>query len=200
VTLTPAARADSMVSILRPVLLVLADPDSGADDVASARGTLDRVLVLIDAIHPPGDPVPAERREPLTRAPAREAANDDEARKADGLHPLREGRDRCSAHRRDGEECQAPAVPFTLVCRRHGGSSPQVKIAARHLELRAALYDAAMSHEEAKGGPGEFDALCAWRHAERELAEYQAKLDRLAELRAQLKRGKATQALPDAED
>ena len=199
-TLTPAERADSMVSILRPSLLVLADPASGPEAVAQARSVLDRVLELLDGLHPPGDPVQLQRGESITRARASEADDDDEARKADGLHPLREGRDRCSAHRRDGEECQAPAVPFTLVCRRHGGSSPQVKIAARRLELQAALYDAAMGHQEAKGTASEFDALCAWSHAEKELKEFEVKLEQLAGLRAQLRRSKAAQASPDTQD
>jgi hypothetical protein len=192
VTLTPAERADSMAGILRPSLLILADPASSPEDVAGARGILERILELLDAIHPRGDPIPAERREPKTRAPAREAGrDDDEARKADGLHPLRQGADQCSAHRRDGEPCQAPAVKGTLVCRRHGGAAPQVLIKARHLELQMALHDTAMGHQEAKGTPREFDALCKWSHAERELKEYEAKLADLSELRAELRRREA---------
>jgi hypothetical protein len=187
-------RLDELERSVRAFLAATADPDERRralqqlDEITALRRKAAALAMRTDAA------------DPITRARMREADDDDEARKEDGLHPLRDGRDRCSAHRRDGEECLAPAVPFTLVCRRHGGSSPQVKIAARHLELQAALYDAAMGHQEAKGTASEFDALCAWSHAEKELKEFEAKLDQLAELRAQLRRSKAAQASPDAED
>jgi hypothetical protein len=125
----------------------------------------------------------------VTRARAH-ARLDDEDREADGLHPLRKGRDQCTAHRRDGEECQAPAVPGMLVCRRHGGAAPQVLIKARHVELQAALHKAALAHQAAKGTPGEFDALCKWSHAEQELKVYEAKLATLSELRTELRQRK----------
>jgi hypothetical protein len=52
-------------------------------------------------------------------------------------------RERCTAHRRDGERCGAPAIPYGAVCRRHGGSLPNVKAAAKRrkdaAEQRAAL-------------------------------------------------------------
>lgn len=44
--------------------------------------------------------------------------------------------ERCSATRRDGERCQAPAVKGATVCRRHGGAAPRVK---RNAEQREAL-------------------------------------------------------------
>lgn len=50
-----------------------------------------------------------------------------------------------------------------------------------------------MGHQAAWGTPGEFDALCKWSRAERELKEYEAKLARLSELRAELSRRKAGQ-------
>ena len=62
---------------------------------------------------------------------------------------------------------------------------------ARHFVLTEALYIAGREFEEARGTPGEFDALCRWAAAERELGDYEAKLERLAELRAALKRLKA---------
>lgn len=125
--------------------------------------------------------------DPITRAHAREA----EERAENGLHPLRKGRDQCSARRRDGSQCQAPAVPWTLVCRRHGGSAPQVLIKARHIELQAALHNAVADYQAAKGTNREFDALCTASAARRDLDDCEAKLERIAELRARLRRQKA---------
>ena len=52
-------------------------------------------------------------------------------------------KERCSARRRDGERCGAPAIPYGTVCRRHGGSLPNVQAAAKRrkdqAEQRAAL-------------------------------------------------------------
>jgi hypothetical protein len=166
-------------NLKRHVLAILADPAITPERKRRAEENLIeiaalRAKALVLAYGTPGD------ADPMTRA-----------REEDGLHRLRQGRDQCAARRRDGSQCQAPAVPWTLVCRRHGGSAPQVLIKARHLELQAALYDATMGYREAKGTPGEFDALCSWSHAERDLAQYEAKLERLAELRAELRRQKA---------
>jgi len=119
----------------------------------------------------------------MTRAHARE----DPSR----LRTLRKGRDQCTAHRRDGGQCLAPAVEGSLVCRRHGGSAPQVQIAARHFVLMEAHYGAVLEWEAARGTPDEFDALCRWSAAQLALAEYEAKLVRLAVLRAKVKRLKA---------
>ena len=104
---------------------------------------------------------------------------------------LRKGRDQCTAHRRDGEQCLAPAVEGALVCRRHGGSAPQVQIAARHFVLMEAHYIAVIEWEEARGTPREFDALCKALRAQRDLNAYEVKLLRLAELRAAVKELKA---------
>jgi len=79
--------------------------------------------------------------------------------------------------------------PF--VCRRHGGSAPQVLIKARHEQLQMALYSARRDWEEARGTPGEFDALCKITRAERDLGAYEVKLGLLADLRAELKRSRA---------
>ena len=196
--MTPAERAEAFERALRPALRVLADPGSPVEAVAFARDVLEQVTRLIDSLHaaPRRGDLPAvspESPSPHDARPRARKAPGDEDREADGLHPLRKGRDQCTAHRRDGEECQAPAVPGTLVCRRHGGAAPQVLIKARHLELQMALHDAAEGHQAARGTPGEFDALCKWSHAQRELKEYEAKLARLSELRAELRRRKATQ-------
>jgi hypothetical protein len=163
--------------------------------VTYAQGVLDRVTGLIDRLHaaPRSGDLPAvspERPSPHDARAHAHKAHGDEDREADGLHPLRKGRDQCTAHRRDGEECQAPAVPGTLVCRRHGGAAPQVLIKARHVELQMALHNAAQEHQAAKGTPGEFDALCKWSHAEQELKVYEAKLATLSELRAELRQRK----------
>lgn len=193
--MTPSERADTFERALRPALRVLADPASDPAAVAYARGVLEQVADLIDGLHAAwqastASAVQRESPDLVTRAPAREAPVDED-READGLHQLRQGRDQCTAHRRDGEPCQAPAVKGTLVCRRHGGSAPQVLIKARHVELQMALHDADMNWREAKGTPGAFDALCACSRAENALKEYEAKLARLSELRAELRRLKA---------
>jgi hypothetical protein len=107
---------------------------------------------------------------------------------------LRKGRERCTATRRDGEPCQAPAIPEGLVCLRHGGSAPQVRIAARHRELLLAVYRAVMDWEQARGTSRAFERLCAYSAAQRDLEEYEAKLARLAELRAAV--GEATGPQP----
>jgi hypothetical protein len=70
-----------------------------------------------------------------------------------------------------------------------------VQIAARHFVLLEAHYTAVREWEEARGTPAEFDALCRWSAAERDLFEYEVKLVRLAVLRARVKRLKA-EAVP----
>jgi len=127
----------------------------------------------------------------MTRAHARE---DTRPRK------LREGRDECAAHRRDGGRCRAPAVAGALVCRRHGGSAPQVQIAARHHVLLEAHFVAVLEWEAARGTPDEFDALCRWTAAERDLAQYESKLVLLAVLRARVKAARRKRVSSAAED
>ena len=45
------------------------------------------------------------------------------------------GRRLCTATTRQGNPCKAPAVTGAMVCRMHGGSSPQVKEKAHRLVL-----------------------------------------------------------------
>jgi len=90
--------------------------------------------------------------------------------------------DPCEAHRRDGQPCGAHAIPGGTVCEAHGGGAPQVKIAARHRELQFALFDAVETWRET----GDFEDLCKIAPAQRALAEYEAKLKLLAELRRSL--------------
>ena len=191
--MTPAERAEACERALRPALRVLADPASDPAAVTCARGVLERITELIDGLQASAAAARRESASPLD-APARARMREtpvDEDREAGGLRQLRKGRDQCTAHRRDGEECQAPAVAGTLVCRRHGGAAPQVLIKARHVELQMALHDAHMNWREAKGTPAAFDALCACSRAENALNEYEAKLAQLSELRAELRRRKA---------
>ena len=150
-----------------------------------ARGVelLDQVLRQ-NAAEAAGSRTGADR---MTRARAREA--DGQPR---GLHKLRQGRDRCGARRRDGEPCQAPAIPGGLVCRCHGGAAPQVAIRAKHTELLLARYVAYCDWEAARGTPREFDALCRSLQADRELDAYEVKMRLLAELKAERRRRQAT--------
>jgi hypothetical protein len=104
---------------------------------------------------------------------------------------LRKGRDRCWARRRDGQPCRAPAIEGGLVCRRHGGGAPQVQIKARHRLLVEAAYFADLEWQEARGAPGEFDALCRALQARRDLDAYEVKLLQLAHLKAAVKELKA---------
>lgn len=130
----------------------------------------------------------------MTRACAREAPG-----ATMGLMPrLRKGRDRCTATRRDGWPCQAPAVAGALVCRRHGGAAPQVLIAAKHFELQMRHFDASRQFEEAGGQAGvlagtsqAFHALCKLLRAGEALDDYEARLRYLAYLRAEVRRRRA---------
>jgi hypothetical protein len=108
----------------------------------------------------------------------------------------RRRRDRCEARRRDGERCEAHAIPGGTVCEQHGGGARQVKIAARHRELQLDLIDAV---EEWRGS-GKFDDLCRVTAAQRALDEYEAKLELLSELRRTLaEKRAAAQAEPAPE-
>lgn len=202
--MTPAERAAAFERILRPALTVLADRASAPDDVIKARATLAEVTRLIDALHGLAGRQASERS-PETppphdaRAYAREAdpsayttrlrANSD--RGAEGLHGLRKGRRQCEATTRNGARCKAPAVPGASVCKRHGGSAPQVRVQAAVMTLYEARYEAGKAWEAARGTPGEFDAMCAWSRADNAVRETEAKLERLRALRAELRERKA---------
>jgi hypothetical protein len=66
-----------------------------------------------------------------------------------------------------------------------------VQIAARRFVLLEAHYIAVTGWQEARGTAREFDALCRALQAGRELDAYEAKLVRLAVLRAKVKRIRA---------
>lgn len=49
-------------------------------------------------------------------------------------------RTRCVAHRREtGDQCKSPAILGSTVCPKHGGSAPQVRLAAEAVQIRARL-------------------------------------------------------------
>ena len=196
--MTPEERAAAFERLLHPALLVLADQASPAEDVAYARDVLRRVTGLIDQLHslPGGQRSPQRCAPHVARARARTEPDPAEAirlrsnadRDAEGLHRIRKGRRQCEATTRDGERCKAPAVRGGSVCRRHGGSATQVKVQAAMMALYEASNHAGEAWEAARGTPGEFDALCTWSHADRAVKEAEAKIDRIAELRAELRR------------
>jgi hypothetical protein len=129
-----------------------------------------------------------DEADPITRARTRVEAG--------RPRRLRRGRERCSAHCRDGQPCRAPAIEGSSVCRCHGGSAPQVQIKAKHRLLIEASHLAHLEWREALGTPGEFDALCKALQAQRDLGAYEVKLLRLAELQAAVKELKASPGSP----
>jgi regulator of sirC expression with transglutaminase-like and TPR domain len=62
-----------------------------------------------------------------------------------------------------------------------------VRIKARHIQLLEARYAAYEAWEAARGTPREFDALCATSRADNAVRRVEAKIERLRELRAQLR-------------
>jgi hypothetical protein len=121
--------------------------------------------------------------QPMSRAHPRESRP--------RLHKLRKGRDRCGARTRDGGECMAPAIAGGVRCRRHGGGTPAAQIAAKHFLLLEARWNAALEWEQVKDTWRRYDAMGRYSRAEEALAEYEAKLERLAWLRAEVRRLKA---------
>lgn len=102
-------------------------------------------------------------------------------------------KDRCSAHRRDGKPCGAPAIEYGTVCLRHGGSAPQVRFAAERLRREFVLADAVDAWREA-GEPVDYDLLGKINRARYDLADFERKLDRLRELRSTLAAARKAQA------
>lgn len=92
-------------------------------------------------------------------------------------------RDRCTAHRRDGQPCGAPAIEFGTVCRRHGGAAQQVRFAAERTRRQMRLYDVQERWRE-QGGGADYELLGAINRAQAELWAFEAKLDELSRLRA----------------
>lgn len=100
-------------------------------------------------------------------------------------------RDRCSATRRDGRQCEALAIEFGVVCVKHGGSAPQVQIAAQRMRLQFAICCAREDWRAAKDTEAGFDLLCRISQAERALERFEAKVIEVADLRESIARYKA---------
>jgi hypothetical protein len=66
-----------------------------------------------------------------------------------------------------------------------------VQIRAGHTLRLQAAYEAICEFDAARGTPREFDALCKALAAQREVEDYEAKLQRLAELGAEVRRRRA---------
>jgi hypothetical protein len=89
----------------------------------------------------------------------------------------------CGATTRTGRPCQAKAIPGGFVCRVHGGSAPQVRIAAGLRLREKAELDALLKWDETRS----FNDLCKVAAAQRAVERYRAKLRLLAELRAKVR-------------
>jgi hypothetical protein len=156
-----------------------------------------RLLMEAVSLYAPAEAVPGKVPDPITRARAREAtATENAERQASGLHKLRAGREQCTATRRDGQPCEAPAIPGGLVCKRHGGGAPQVKIAAEHRQLQMALWVASADFEAVRGTPEQFGALCKVTGAERDLDAFETKLRLLREVQAYVRSKRAERVTP----
>jgi hypothetical protein len=105
---------------------------------------------------------------------------------------LRKGRDRCTASRRDGQRCEAPAVAETLVCRRHGGGAPQVKVAARRRQLQLRAIVTWQEYQEAIGTSRRFDMLCRACRAADALRDFEDAMNAIALLKAELAEQRTT--------
>src|SRR5450432_1099972 len=110
---------------------------------------------------------------------------------------LRKGRDRCSATRRDGRPCQAPAVPHLLVCRRHGGGTPAAQIVSQYRDLQLRFYVAEREWFEARGSKDEDAALTRYGTAQSKLRYFEERLSRLWDLQAEVSRRKEAGTWPE---
>lgn len=156
---------------------------------------------IIDAQHPERsqDGVSEVRPDLMTRARTREEGPLDPVnagRRAEGLNKLKQGRDQCTAAARNGDQCRAPAIQGGLVCRRHGGGAPQVKIKAEYTENLTAAYGAWQDFQEAKGTSGELDALVKALDTDRAVEAYQIKMRLAKMMRDELRKGKTGSRTP----
>lgn len=99
----------------------------------------------------------------------------------------RKKRDPCSAHRSDGQPCGASAIPGGIVCLTHGGSAPQVRIAAGRNLLQERIFWAyrdLQQHE--RGSKDWYQANDRVIIAERDLEQYESDLDLIALMKIEL--------------
>lgn len=179
--MTSADDLDRLRTIER---IILRARETGNTQVMREASALLGRLIRAQHPEPPEDNTARTRPGPHdARTRAREAPSDplNGERAAEGLRRLKQGRDQCSATRRDGQQCQAPAIAGGLVCRRHGGAAPQVAIAAEYMNNLTAAREAEQAWEQARGTERETDALIEALDAERGIEEYQIKM-RLAKL------------------
>lgn len=98
----------------------------------------------------------------------------------------RKDRQRCEAHRKDGQPCRAAAIPGGTVCGVHGGAAPQVRIKAGLVLRQERIFEAweaLQEHErDTERWYRAWDVLTA---AERDLVQYQSDLDLLALMKAE---------------
>ena len=108
----------------------------------------------------------------------------------------RKGRARCWARRKDGQPCGAPAIPGGTVCRRHGGSAPQVRLAAERVRLTGEMFRAYEAWREIRAtehvlpgrlaGPREEHALDRLNQAEHALEQFESDLDLIALMKMEI--------------
>jgi len=192
--------ADEVERLRRLENVVIRAREGGHDDVLARAARLLGDLIRMYRPEPDGDDVRPDRAEPHdARAPARARDMGElDDRQLDGLHKLRKGRDQCGATTRNGGRCQAPAAEGQLVCRSHGGASPQALLKAEYMENCTRVYAVQLEYEQSRGTSRESDALIRVLDAERGLEAYQIKLRLLRELKAGLKPRKAAPR-PDTE-
>lgn len=99
----------------------------------------------------------------------------------------RKKRDPCSAHRNDGQPCQASAIPGGTVCPHHGGSAPQVRINAGRVLRQERVFEAYQElQQHERGSERWYRALDRITAAERDLDQYLSDLDLIALMKIEL--------------
>lgn len=183
--MTSAAQPISDDSLDRLRDIIIRTTAAGHYDVAAeAADWLDRCIRQNATLA-----ASAEQADPVGHVtPA--CAEDDDQPESQRRRKLRKGRTQCTATRRDGERCEAPAMAGG-VCRRHGGAAPQTLIAEGLRIRQVALLDAIDQWQER----GDVDSLGKVSRARRELDEYAAKVEYLGWLRREQRQFQREQAV-----